>query len=303
MTRFQRVETALVLACALLSILFYARLSAAFPSADDERAVRDRIGARGQPGEAVLLAPHWAERARLFGLGLPVLNLSRGATPEDLAGFSGLFVLSFDDLPRADRQATLDLVQRAGFEAVGPIEPFGRLSLAHFRQTSPREVTFRATDALARADAFIETPQEGRRPCRRGTEGLRCKGARHAALIQGQIREIGFKPHRCVTFAPVGQSPLAIEFGDVPLGATLDLLAGPIGQGNLRRRKRAPIAFSATIDGRPTITWRWLPGEAAERRASIDTRDLREGTHTLRFEVTGDERQQIEFCFEAEAWR
>lgn len=305
MTRFQRIETALVLACAILSLLFYARLPSAFPSTDDEQAIRERlaIAAQGLTGAAVLLAPHWAERARLFGLDLPVLNLSRGATPEDLAGFDSLFVLSFDGLPRADRQATFDLVERAGFEIQAPVETFGKLSLTRFRQAAPREVMFRASQALEKARAFVEAPREGQRPCQRTGQGLRCPGARSPSRIQSEIREIHFKPYRCVTFAPVGQKPLAMEFEDVELGTSLDLLAGPIGQANLRRQQRAPVTFSAAIDGKRALAWTWHPGDPEERRASIDTRDLREGTHALRFEVLGDDQQQVEFCFEAEVRR
>lgn len=306
MSHFHRIETAIVIASALLSLLFYARLPAAFPSAEDEAAVRARIAAAGQAGEAILLAPHWAERARLFGFDLPVLNLSRGATPEDLAGWTGLFVLAFDDLPRADRAAAFELVRRAGFELKGRVETFGKLSLAHFRQAAPRAAIFRASEALDQASASVETAHGERLPCRREGRGLRCPGGgrgQRSSLLRGEIREIHFKPYRCISAAPAPGGPLAIEFRGVPLGTSLDLLAGPIGQANLRRQARAPITFSAAIDAEEVGRWSWNPGEPEERRASIDTRGLTGGAHALRFEIAGDARHPIDFCFEAEVRR
>ncbi|MDR0964931.1 MAG: hypothetical protein LBM75_00200 [Myxococcales bacterium] len=264
---FHRVETALVLGAALLSLLFYARLPAAFPSQADEAAVRARVLEVSQPGEAVLLAPHWAERARLFGLGLPVLNLSRFATPEDLKRWPGLLVLSFDALPRAERDATFELLSRAGFERTGEIEPFGKLSLARFRNLHPREVTFRASATSERT------------------------------------REIHFKPYRCVALSPKGSAPSAIEFSDVTLGRSVELLAGPIGQTNLRHEGRAPLTFRAAIDGERVLEWTWAPGDPEEKRASIDTSDKGKfgaGPHTLRFEFEG---KHAELCFEAEVTR
>lgn len=298
-------ETALVLACALLSLAFYARLPAAFPSPDDEAALRQRLSELARPGDAILLAPHWAERARLFGLAAPVLNLSRHATDADLAGFARLFVLSFDELPRADRDATFDLLERAGFVATGSPETFGALSLTRFVPTATRDILFRATDALSRPQtrASAVNARGQRLACRRAAHGLHCQDHPRRSRLSAETREIHFKPYRCLTFAPLGSRPLALDFSDVPHGQSLDLVAGPIGQAHLRHTPHAPLTLSATIDGDKVGQWQWRPGDSAEKRATIDMSHLGKGPHTLHFEVTGDDRRHVDFCFEAEVRR
>ncbi len=301
----RRAEAAFAIACALLSLAFYARLPAAFPSPDDEAALRQRLNQLASPGDAVLLAPHWAERARLFGLTAPVLNLSRHATPHDLAGFSGLFVLSFDELPRADREATFDLLERAGFQPTGGVETFGVLSLTRFVPKSPREVLFRATDALSRPQtrASLVNARGQRLACRRAAQDLICQDHPRRSRLRAETREIHFRPYRCLTFAPLGRHPLALDFNGVPHGPSLDLVAGPIGQAHLRRTPHAPLTLTATIDGEKVGEWQWQPGDSAEKRATIDMSHLGKGPHTLHFEVTGDDRRQVDFCFEAEVRR
>ena len=309
MTLLHSLEAVLVLTCALLSLLFWARLPSAFPTPSDEAALRDRLAAQARAGEAVLLAPHWAERPRLWGLALPVLNLSREATAADLARWPGRWVLSFDELPRADRAAAFARLERAGFVQAGEVETYGALSLTHFQSAAPREVSFRASDALESARAFVALEGGSVKACRRAGDALSCLGGEggrqsRPSLIRGETREIHFKPYRCLTLAPLGLSPLAIEFPDVQLGGALDLLAGPIGQANLRRERRAPLTFRAAIDGERVGEWTWQPGDPVEQRATIDTRRFGEGApHVLGFEVTGDARQPIDFCFEAEVRR
>ncbi|HEX8699767.1 MAG TPA: hypothetical protein VF815_13070, partial [Myxococcaceae bacterium] len=51
---------------ALLCLLFYVRLPQRLPTEADYAAVKARIQAELRPGDAVLLFPWWAERARLY---------------------------------------------------------------------------------------------------------------------------------------------------------------------------------------------------------------------------------------------
>lgn len=55
-----------LLLVALLCLLFHLRLPGRLPSEADYRAAAERLQAEGQPGDAVLLFPWWAERARVY---------------------------------------------------------------------------------------------------------------------------------------------------------------------------------------------------------------------------------------------
>lgn len=92
-----------LLLVALLSLLFHLRLPGRLPSEGDYRAVAERLKAEARPGDAVLLFPWWAERARLFvPPEVPVYGYL-GSDKDDLAAHSRIWVLGQPELPARTR--------------------------------------------------------------------------------------------------------------------------------------------------------------------------------------------------------
>ena len=293
-----RAEAALVLVAALLSLLFYLRLPSTLPAQQDYEAVARRITAQAGPGDAVLLDPHWAERIRLLVADVPILNLARNPTREDLAGYARLFVLSLPALPRSDRAGTFALLEQLRFRRAGDPEPFGNLSLALFENTGVERPSFDFTAEIARARVYIRRPDGSEELCPRRGDRHPCPRASWID-VGAELKEIAFKPYRCLWAHPAGAEPLVIEYADVPIGPELRLLAGIVGQIAFRRERYAPVSLEVKIDGERLTELVVPPGEPGERRRTVRTGRFEGGRHTVQFEVSARDPGMRHFCFAA----
>lgn len=300
-TLLLRGEAALFLVAALLSLAFYLRLPATLPSEEDYRAAAADLAARSAPGDAVLLDPHWAERARLFVHGLPVLNLARDPVREDLRGFGRLFVLSLPDLPRADQEGTFAFLERARFRRLEEPRRFGNLEVTLFENLQPERPSFDFTGEVARAKVYLRRPDGSQELCPRVGNRHPCPRAGWINVGE-EIKEIAFKPQRCLWAHPAGSEPLVVEYADAPLGRTLDVTGGIVGQIVFRRESYKTVTLRVKIDGALVAEIEFPPGEPGARRRSIDTSAMAGTRRLVQFEVSAPDPNMRHFCFDAGAF-
>src|SRR5512138_3093726 len=94
-------------------VLAQARLPARLPSSLDWAAARTLVERDARPGDAVVLSPAWAERARqVLPASVPVLARRRYAG-EDLIGVRRVWLLSMPRAPGFRWDVEVDLIERA----------------------------------------------------------------------------------------------------------------------------------------------------------------------------------------------
>jgi hypothetical protein len=296
-----RLEAALAVAAALFALLFWLRLPSRLPSPRDwEDAARD-IGSRAGPGDAVLLDPPWAERARLFVTAAPVLNLGRSPTRDDLAGYRRILLLSLPDLPRSDLAASLQRLEGMKFRRLdGPVR-HGALAVTTLENQVVERRSFDFTSEIAQARVYIRRPDgseelcplvDGRHPCPRA-------GWINVGV---ETKEIALKPVRCLWAHPAGPEPLVVEYPAAPLAGALRVMGGIVGQVAFRTEQYAPVLLEVKIDGRRVAQLEFPPGAPGERRREIDTRALAGTRHLVQFEVSAADPGMRHFCFDAGAY-
>jgi hypothetical protein len=298
LSRARRAEAALAIAASLIALVYWLRLPSQLPSRDDWEAISRDIAARATPGDAVLLDPHWAERARLFVPATPVLNLGRSPAREDLAGYRRILLLSLPDLPRSDLAAAIQRLEAFRFRKVeGPIRR-GALALTVLENAQVEAPSFDFTGQIAQAKVFIRRSDgaeeicplvNGRHPCPRA-------GWINVGI---ETKEIALKPVRCLWAHPAGREPLVVEYPSAPLSNELRVMGGIVGQIAYRTEHYAPVRLEVKIDGQPAAELEFPPGAPGERRRTLDTRALAGTRHRVQFEVSADNPDMRHFCFDA----
>jgi hypothetical protein len=191
----------------------------------DYAAVAQVLSQEAQPGDVVLLAPWWAERARLFiPDGLPVVGY-QGSDADALEGFGRIWLLTAPGLPRADVESTKRafLPQRA---PLGTPRVFGKVHLELYSNGRTSARLWSAQTDLASARVWVEQPDGTRQDC--AWNGVRhsCPGGRG---VQLEWHEVKFKPVQCVRFDPPGgEARLMLEIPAQPAGSKLVMEAGYI---------------------------------------------------------------------------
>jgi len=296
-----RLEAAAFVAAARLSIVFYLRSPATLPSEADYRAAAQRIEGEARDGDAVLLDPHWAERARLFVKGVPVLNLHRHPVREDLRGHARLFVLSLPDLPRSDPARTFATLEGFQFKRAGEPERFGGLAVTRFDNARLERPSFDFVSQVAGAKVYLRRGDGSQELCPE-------RGGRHPCPRAGwinvgaEIKEIDSKPLRCLWAHPAHHDPLVIEYPEAPLGRSLDVVGGIVGQIVYRVERYGTVKLAVKIDDRLQAELDFAPGKPGERRRSIDTSAFAGTAHKVQFEVSADNPDMRHFCFAAGAY-
>jgi hypothetical protein len=258
------LELGLLLAAALFALGFHLWLPSTQPTEEDWRAAAAFLEANGKPGDQVVLHPWWTDEARLyvperFVLWSDVHNATRDATEAPR-----LWLLAQPRLPLA---GTADFLQRflPQREPDGETATFGPLELTPYRNGRHRPASFRATEAVASAQVYLEDPGTGvRRPCPWNGREHRCPGPPHL-YVAAEWREIDFAPVRCLWMHPPGgPQRLVAEFRVEPGPAsTLRLEGGVVGEeavqtgGNL-----TPVAFGVESlpDRTPLFEQQLAPG-------------------------------------------
>jgi hypothetical protein len=221
------VELGGLVLVALACLAFQLRLPGRFASESDYRAVAGWLQAEARPGDAVLLFPWWTERARLYlPPALPVYG-HLGSQGDDLSAHPRVLVLGQPELPRAGEEEFLAAFL-PGRTAQGETRRAGPLALTLYANGRYRPRRFVASESLAQARVYLESPEGARRDCPFDGRVHRCPGPPHLSVAT-EWHEIRFEPRRCMWMHPPGgKERLVAEFDGVPGGTELRLEGGII---------------------------------------------------------------------------
>lgn len=219
-----------------LALLAQARLPGRLPSPRDWEAVRALVARDARPGDAAVLSPPWAERARaLLPSSVPVLARDRWEG-EDLLGVRRVWLLSLPRAPGFSWDPELDLLGRAARTA--PAERVGAFEVSLLELAYPAIPYAFLPDRLAGARVAV-----GDAPCAAdGAGGFRCDAP--AARVARGVREVAGAPRPCLVAELPAGSPLALAFPAVRVGRVVRGHAGAAGGGAL-----APVRVAVVVDG------------------------------------------------------
>jgi hypothetical protein len=220
------------------SVLAQARLAARLPSPRDWAAARALVERDARPGDAVALAPAWAERAReVLPASVPLVAQGRLAT-EELAGVRRVWLVSLPAAPGYRWETEAELSDRASRS--DPPARVGLLEVARFDLASPTIPIAFLPDWLARATVTL-----GPADCEpAGPLRFRC-GAE--ADVERTVREVGGAARPCLSLsspAPLA-TPLVLAFPPARIGRTVDGHAGTTGAV----AAAPPVRVAVLLDG------------------------------------------------------
>jgi hypothetical protein len=277
----------------LHGMIFWSTLPDRLPSALDWRAAAALLARDGRAGDAVALAPWWAERAReVLPAALPVLAFPRLAG-EDLPGVRRVWLLALPDAPGHGDALEHDLVARAA--AIDGPQRLGALTLTRFDLRAPVVPMTFLPDRLAAAQIAL-----GGRPCAADARGgFRCGAP--AIAVAREVREVDLLPRPCVVTSPPpdAAAPLAVTFPGVRLGRALRGHAGAVGEAALGGE--APIQLRVNIDGQDVGGVELAPGDTSWRAFEADTVRQAGRAHDVTFTVTAVADEDRLLCFDAYA--
>ena len=284
---------AAIAALSIHGIVFLAALPSRLPSASDWQRVAARLEREAQPADAVALAPWWAERARaVLPAALPVLAFPRLAG-EDLPGIRRVWVVAVPSAPGGTGLVERDLAGR-GTRAVAA-ERVGALALSRFDLAEPVLPLSQLSERIDGASASLMG-----RPCPRDRGGaLRCPG-RAGAHVSREAREVDLLPRVCLVIEPPpAAGPLTLTFPAVPLGRTLRVLTGIVGE--TPQQADAAVKVGIALDGRDAGETEERPGTPGWHRTDVDSAALAGRPATLTFTVRAGRGHPRPICLEAYA--
>lgn len=250
----------------LHGLWFQATLSGRLPSPGDWRAVSAVLASEARPGDAVALAPAWAERAREVlpsrfpswpQARLPILALpSYAEADEDLAGVRRVWLVSLPDVPGGRGSAAAQLARRS--TRPDPPQRIGQLELARFDLRTPLLPLWSLAD----------------RPVAPGQD----------ATLRREIREVGFLPRDCLVarFPGPAPAPLVLRLDDPPLGAAL---RGHVGLVGYPAREAPPVTVRLRVDGVERARAEASAATPAWRAFQAETASIPPGHHTVEIEI------------------
>jgi hypothetical protein len=202
-------ETLCVVVVAVACLAFQGWIPSTHVTDDDYRAAAAAVARAKQPGDVVLLAPWWTERARLFfDASIPVVGHLHSDNDAHVRA-PRIWVLSQPNLPRNDLGT---FYRRFSPDRSGLGEPqiFGNLRLELFQNGRARLVSFDAELALSSATVYLESPDGSRQACTQDTAQFRCT---NGSAVLFEWREVLFAPERCLRlYPPGGAAKAVVEF-------------------------------------------------------------------------------------------
>ncbi len=281
-----------VAALGLYGMSFYSTLPERLPAALDWRSAAALLARDARPGDAVALAPWWAERAReVLPASLPVMAFPRLAG-EDLVGVRRVWLLSLPKAPGHRFDLEGDLAARAGAMA-GP-EQLGGLEVTRYDLRAPLVPLAFLPDRLAAA----EVSAAGRACARDGRGVFRCPSPPFVVVAR-EVREVDFLPRPCLHAHPSPQpgAPLTIAFQGVPLGRALRGHTGIVGAE--APAGEAPIRLSVKIDGADVGAAEEPPGRPGWHTFQLDTTRYAGHVGAVTFTVEAAAADHRHLCFDA----
>lgn len=232
------LAAAAIAAAGIHGLVFQLSLPARLPRALDWAAARALVLRDARPGDAVAVAPAWAERAREALPGaVPLITLPRDPA-EELPGVRRVWLLSLPDAPGFSFGPELALVRRAARSE--PLPRLGALSATRYDLATPLLPLAFLPDRLGGASARL-----GGEPCAAVPGGFACGEGGGVRVIR-TVREVDGLPRPCLAFSLPGSpgAPLQVEFPGVPAGRVLRGHAGIAGGG-----PGAPARVAFQLDG------------------------------------------------------
>jgi len=279
-----------ILATGMYGWFFTSTLSGRLPSALDWRAASAVLERDSRPGDAVALAPWWAERAReVLPAWIPVMAFPRLAG-EDLVGVRRVWLLSLPGAPGHRLDLARDLAGRTG--AVAGPQRLGGLELTRYDLRSPTLPLAFLPDRLASASVSV-----GGRPCSPDRRGVfRCP-AQPFVVVAREVREVDYLPRPCLYAHPSPGEPIILSFPAVPLGRVLRGHTGIVGEAALEGK--APVRLSVKIGDEEVGSVEEPPAKPGWHTFEIDT--VRHAGHsgTVTLTVTAADVARRHLCFDA----
>jgi hypothetical protein len=267
------------------AVLFRAGLPERLPSDLDWRAAGALVARDARPGDAALVSPPWAERARSALPGaVPLLPLRR-AGDEDLVGVRRVWLVSLPQAPGSSGRSAADLSARA--VAVDGPQRLGALEVTLYTIAAPTLPLAYLPDLLAGAEV-----QAGDRPCpSAGARGFHCPPS--AARVAREVREVNGVVRPCILVAPdpAAEVPLAAAFPAVPIGRLLRGQAAAAGPGG------APARLAVSIDGEMVGTV-GIANDGAWRAFELDTGRFAGGARRVTLVLPGAAPDAPPVCVE-----
>ena len=243
--RLRLAEGATLFFVAVVCLAFQLWLPSTHVAQGDYQAVANVLAAERQPGDVLLLAPWWTERARIFvPEGLPVVGY-QGSDSDSLEGYPRIWVLAEPRLPNAG-MGDFEKKFSPSRTAIGAERRFGNLSLKRFQNGRHRPVVFDAGERLAQAQVYVELPDGNRQPCTWTGAGHRCANGK---VVAREWHEVHFAPYSCVKLeAPGGTARVVVEF-TASAADSSSLLAGYIWEYGAYRDGITPSTVSLEVNG------------------------------------------------------
>lgn len=240
-----RGEGPVLIAVALLCLAFQLWLPTTHVAESDYQALAQVLSAERQPGDVVLLAPWWTERARIFvPEGLPVVGY-QGSDSDSLERHPRIWVLAQPHQPNSGMGA-FEKAFLPSRTAVGEERRFGNLRLRLYQNGRHRPVTVDAAERLAQAQVYLESPDGNRQPCTATGAGYRCPNGK---VVAREWHEVHFAPYSCVKMeAPGGPTRVVVEFV-ASAADTSSISAGYIWEYGAYLENITPTTVTLEVNG------------------------------------------------------
>lgn len=275
----------------VLSLASQTRLAASLPTELDWRAAAALLERDARPGDAVVVTPAWAERARgELPARIPVFSLAR-YVEEPLLGVKRVWLFSLSSLPFTSELIAKDVAHRAASDG-GP-QRIGALTVTRYDLSQPRLAIAFLPDWLPQATAKV-----GETACERdGPTALRCP-VEPAIRIAREVREAGGGARTCVSATPgsAETGPVTVTFPAVPMGLALQGGAGFVGRLPSPATAAARVAFQ--VDGAEVASLELAPGSLEWKRVEARTGALAAEPHDLSVVLSSPDPAGRTLCFD-----
>lgn len=288
-SRWPLAEGVVVATVALGALLFQLWLPSTHVDEADYLAVARVLEQEARPGDVVLLAPWWTERARLYvPPGLPVVG-HQHSDGEALEAHPRIWVLSQPRLPRSGRSA-FQAAFGPGRTPDGAAHRFGNLALQRYLNGRHRPVVFDGVEALPRARVALESADGQRQACSPGGPAHRCPNGR---TVAAEWHEVAFAPYRCLRLdAPQAGTRLVVEYPEVPASDALVLEGGFLWDRSAYVDGVSDAELRLEVDGEAAA----LPlPRGVERMHRLERGGTREGA-VVRVSLTAPNPNAREVC-------
>lgn len=282
---------AAVSAAGALALLAQDRIAASLPSPLDWEGAAALLERDARPGDAVVVAPAWAERARAaLPARVPVFALDRYAS-EPLLGVRRAWLVSLSRAPLGGDRIAREIAARASSDG-GP-QRLGGLTVTRYDLAQAARAIAFLPDWLDQATATV-----GGAACEReGGAAFRCPGEAPIRIAR-EVREVGGAPRPCISARPgsAASGPVVITFPAVPMGLEVRGGAGIIGR--LPAPGASPVRVAVQVDGAEVAGVELSPGAPAWNRFEARTSSLAAEPHAVGVVLSSPDPAGLSICFD-----